>query len=316
MVIVRKNNWLKNLPWSIILLHSRVDVKAWVPELRDLLGKEFDSFGVLAEDDGLVDVELWEQCVEAMEFFLLLEVGIVLGNTLQGEFIHEINILRVRNILFLEVFDCYWISCGEKWYLSIWWHEIKNFGYNDFKVIWEQLVDFIKNQHITLIEFGNVLTRKIENSSWSGNNNVNWLIESVDILLDLVSTSRNHALDLLVLAKLLNNHTRLHGKLSCRHQNKTLDMVLCHINPFNHRNRVWSSLTCSIFGSRYYISVLQSNWDALFLDRRRILIPLFVDAQLKLLWESKISKGEALGFCDIIGLDPGISFGSFDSCSV
>ena len=70
-----------------------------------------------------------------MEFFLLLEVGIVLGNTLQGELIHEVDILRVRHIIFLEAFDGHWISCGEKLNLSIFRHEIKNFGYDDFEVI-------------------------------------------------------------------------------------------------------------------------------------------------------------------------------------
>ena len=251
-----------------------------------------------------------------MEFFFLFEVGIVLGDTLQGQLIHQVNILRVRHVIFLETFDGYWISCGEERYLTIYRHEIKNFGYDDFEVIGEQLVDLIKHQHFTLIEFGDVLTRKIENSSWSGNNDVNWLVESVDILLDLVSTSRNHALDLLVLAELLDDHARLRGKLSGGHQNETLDVVLCDVDPLDHGNGVRSSLTCSIFGSRYYISVFQSNWDALFLDRRRILIALFVDTQLELLRESEVGKGEALGFRYIVGLHPGISFGCFHSGGV
>ena len=82
--------------------------------MRDLLGQELDPFGVLAEDDGLIDVELGEEGVESMQVFLLLEVGIVLGHTLQGELIHEVDILRVRHVIFLEAFDGHWISCGEK----------------------------------------------------------------------------------------------------------------------------------------------------------------------------------------------------------
>ena len=63
------------------LLHLGVDVEAGVSELGDLFGEELYSLGALTEDDGLVDVELGEQGVQAMDLLLLLEVGVVLRHT-------------------------------------------------------------------------------------------------------------------------------------------------------------------------------------------------------------------------------------------
>lgn len=44
---------------TVLLEHLGVGVEAGVAELGDLLGEEFDSVGGVAEDDGLVDLELY-----------------------------------------------------------------------------------------------------------------------------------------------------------------------------------------------------------------------------------------------------------------
>ena len=80
----------------------------------DLFSQEFNSLSVFTEDDSLVNVELAKQRVEALEFLFLLQVGVVLSDTLQGEFVHEIDILGIWNILSSETLDSHGVSCGEK----------------------------------------------------------------------------------------------------------------------------------------------------------------------------------------------------------
>jgi hypothetical protein len=43
---------------AVTLLHSRVNVEAGVSELLDLLCQQFHPLGRVAEDDGLINVEL------------------------------------------------------------------------------------------------------------------------------------------------------------------------------------------------------------------------------------------------------------------
>jgi hypothetical protein len=75
-------------PITVALLHLGMNVEAGIPQLRDLLGQQLYSLGRITENDGLSDVQLREQSIEAVQLFSLLEVGIVLGNTFKGEFLH------------------------------------------------------------------------------------------------------------------------------------------------------------------------------------------------------------------------------------
>lgn len=67
---------------SVVLLHFRVDVEARVSQLSDLLGQQLNSFGVFTKNDCLVNVQLGEKSVQAVELFSLLEVCVVLSYTL------------------------------------------------------------------------------------------------------------------------------------------------------------------------------------------------------------------------------------------
>jgi len=51
------------------------------------------------------------------------------------------------------------------------------------------------------------------------------LAHADDVLIHARSTRRDHALDTLMLAELLDYKRRLHGKLSHRYQDKGLDFV-------------------------------------------------------------------------------------------
>lgn len=58
-------------PVPVALLHAWVDEEAWVAQLWDLLGQQLNSLGWVAEDDRLINVELGEESVQAVQFLPL-----------------------------------------------------------------------------------------------------------------------------------------------------------------------------------------------------------------------------------------------------
>lgn len=100
---------------SVPLVHFSVDEVARVVCFDDFLGKKLNSECRITEDYSLVYVELQitqngvrylgEECVEAMNFLFILKENVVLCDTLQSEFLHEIDDSTVWHILFLEWLD-------------------------------------------------------------------------------------------------------------------------------------------------------------------------------------------------------------------
>ena len=73
------------------LIHLGVDEEAGVTKLGDLLGQQLHSLHRVAEYDALVDLELREKRVEAVDFLALLHVGVVLGHTFQSQLVHQVD---------------------------------------------------------------------------------------------------------------------------------------------------------------------------------------------------------------------------------
>ena len=85
--------------------HLGVDVVAAVAELCNLLGEELDPLSGVAEDDALVDLQLGEERVEAVDLLPLLHEGVVLGDSLQGQFVHQVDLVRISHVLPHEGLD-------------------------------------------------------------------------------------------------------------------------------------------------------------------------------------------------------------------
>ena len=56
MLDTRVGGWVGG--WVVYLLHFRMDVEARVAQLSDLLRQELDPIDAVAEDNGLVDLQL------------------------------------------------------------------------------------------------------------------------------------------------------------------------------------------------------------------------------------------------------------------
>jgi hypothetical protein len=83
---------------------------------------------------------LGEERVEAVHFLPLLDEGVVLRNTLQGEFFHEIDLVGLPKESFLEVLDGDG-ECGrEEQDLLFVWHEVDYLLHERLELGRQQLV--------------------------------------------------------------------------------------------------------------------------------------------------------------------------------
>ncbi len=89
----------------VLLAHFGVDVVTGVVEFGDLLGEQFYPDGAVAEYDGLLEVELREQDIETDDLLLVLEVDVVLGDALEGEFLHQVDDTGLLEVLVFELLD-------------------------------------------------------------------------------------------------------------------------------------------------------------------------------------------------------------------
>lgn len=87
---------------AVCLGHAGMDVEAAVSEFGDLLCKQLDSVCGVAEDNGLVDLELVEQGVQAVHFLSLLDKRIELRDSAQRQLVHQIDLIWIVEILVLE----------------------------------------------------------------------------------------------------------------------------------------------------------------------------------------------------------------------
>ena len=84
---------------AVRLQHLRVDVKARISELGDLLREQLDAVDRVAEDDRLVDLELREEGVEAVHLLPLLDEGVILGDAFERELLHQVDLVRPPHAL-------------------------------------------------------------------------------------------------------------------------------------------------------------------------------------------------------------------------
>ena len=193
-----------------------MNVEATVAERVDLFGEKLHSLTRVAENDRLRNLKLVEKRGEAVQLLLLLQVSVVLSQTLQSQLIGGLDVLGLGDVLLLERLDLLGVGCREKRDLGL-WHNVDNRLNNFAEVLRKELVDFIKDEKLAKLKICNVFVSQIQNSSRGGHNDVHSLVETVEIVADLCATGANHALDFLMLAEVLDDKRGLHGELTSGH---------------------------------------------------------------------------------------------------
>jgi hypothetical protein len=239
---------------SCVLLHLCVTVKARVSELGDFLGKKFDSVGGIAEDDRLVDLELGEEGVQAVDLLLLFDKGVVLGNTPQSELIHQVNLIGTGHVLIRKVLDRQRECGGEKHNLPVLGVELQKLFDNRSELDGEKLIGFVHDEHRAFAKVGNILASEIENSTWGTNHNMDGILQTNNIISKTGTTGRDHDVDTEMLAKSLAYLRGLHSKLTCGDKNKTLDLGDLGVDAFQSRDDKGSCLASAVLCSCKNIS--------------------------------------------------------------
>lgn len=141
---------------TISLLHLGMYIEAGVSQLCDLLGQELDAVDRVAEDDGLINLQLGEESVEAVDFLSLLDVGVKLGDAPEGEFLHQLDGIGVGNVLLAEFFNGDGEGCTEQTNLMVLVAEINKLFKDGLELGGEELIGFVHDDCSAFAQVGNL----------------------------------------------------------------------------------------------------------------------------------------------------------------
>jgi hypothetical protein len=167
----------------VSLLHLRVDVVAGVPKLSNFFCKQLNSIHRVAKDDTLVDFKFGKECVKAMYLLSFFDVGVELGNTAKGKFVHEIDTVRFWDELLAKILDGDWEGCAEQADLMFLVAKVDNLFQDRLELGRKKLVRFIHHDRFDVAQIRNFFGREIKNTSWSCNYDVHSVVKTHNIVL-------------------------------------------------------------------------------------------------------------------------------------
>lgn len=162
--------------------HLGMDIIATIAQLGDFLGEQFDALRAVAEDDALIDVQLAEKRVEAVHLLPLLHKSVVLCDALQRQFLHEVNLVRITQMLLHELLDSERERGGEQKNLTFAWQARDNMIEHALKVGAEQLVSLIQHENTAVVHFGHLLVHEIKDATGRGDDHLHLLVDAHNVV--------------------------------------------------------------------------------------------------------------------------------------
>ena len=205
---------------SVCLLHFGVNVVAGVPKFRDFLGQQFDSVDRVAKDDTLIHLEFRKKCVEAVNLLSLFNVGVKLADTAKGKFVHEIDAVWRGDEFLAERLDRDGEGCAKETDLVVLVTKVDDLFQDGLELGREKLIGFVHDDGFDVAQIRNLFGRKIKNTSRGGNNDVDRVVETHDIVFEGSSSSGDHTLHSHVLSHFSDNCGCLEGQFSCGDQDQ------------------------------------------------------------------------------------------------
>ena len=188
---------------AVLLLHLGVDVEARVAELGDLLGEELDAVDAVAEDDRLVDLQLGEERVEAVHLLALLDESVVLGDALERELLHQVDLVRLAHQPLLEGLHLDGEGGREEEDLPLRRHVADELLDDRHELGREELVRLVEANDVAGVELGDALLGHVEHAARRGDDDVHRLVQAQDVVLEIRSAGAHHDLEVEVLAEVL-----------------------------------------------------------------------------------------------------------------
>lgn len=142
---------------SVRLRHAGMDIVAGVTELGDLLRQQLDTLGGVAEDDRLIDLQLREERVQTVHLLSLLYERVVLCDTLQGQFVHQIDLVRVLEVLAHELLHRDGKGGREEKNLSLQRQIANESVEHTLEVLSQQLVGLVQHEELAMGQRSNLV---------------------------------------------------------------------------------------------------------------------------------------------------------------
>ena len=203
-----------------------------------------------------------EQRVQAVNFLLLLNIGIVLGDTLERELLHQIDLVRVVHVSLDELIHCARKGGRVQQDLSVVGQVANDRVEHVLEVLRQQLVRLVHHQHAALVHDGQAFLHQIEYAAWRGNDDVHLLLQTQYVLFQVGAARRRHHLAAHVLGQLNANLTCLQCELTRWHDDQRLDLVFGGVDALEDRDDVGASFAGAVLGSGQYVTASQSDWNA------------------------------------------------------
>lgn len=117
-----------------------------------------------------------------MYFLLLFNEGVVLRDTPESKFIHEVNFIRVLHVFIGEGLYGDWESRAEKHDLAVARVELQKLLNYGSEFGGEEFVCFVHDKHRTFAEVGHILSCQVKNSTGSANDDVDGILETNNVI--------------------------------------------------------------------------------------------------------------------------------------
>lgn len=234
-----------------------------------------------------------------MDLLLLLDIGIVLGDTLESELLHQIDLVRIVHVSLDKLVNSTRKRGRVEENLTIGRQVGDDRVEHVLEVLGEELVSLVHDEHRARVHDGEALLHEVENATGRGDDHVHLLLQTHDVLLEVRAACGRHHLAAHVLAQLDADLARLQRQFACWHDYQCLDFVLRHVDALQDWDHVRACFACAVLCARQDVAACQCDWDARLLNWRWSFPALLEDAHQELTLETIVLEFMSLGSRDI-----------------
>lgn len=235
-----------------------------------------------------------------MDLLLFFHESVVLGNTTEGELVHEVDLVWIIHVLVGKFLDGHG-ECGrEQHELSVKRMLAEDLLDRLCELLGQQLVGFVHDNHATLAQISDVLPRQISNSARRADNDMHGLAQAQNVVPKTSSARGDHDVDTEMFTEGLANLRGLHSQLSCGNKNDALDLVLFRVDFLEAGNDKGSGLAGSVLCTSQYAPAVEGDRNTLFLNRGGLLETSLEDAHHELAAKVEVLEFESSGSGDIL----------------
>ena len=211
-----------------------------------LLEVQDTLLGVAIDQSSLDDVEVGEEVEQDLDLPLfLLDGNVVLRDTFKKFLLLDENLLRVTHEVLSEAKDVVRHGSGEKSDLNVTRQELENVLDLLLETAGQHFVSLIHDEDAKVVGLEELALHHVMDTAGCADDDVDTTLELLDVLFDTGTANACVDGDTHVLANRLNDECDLHGKLTSRCDDESLDVAASRVNDLQRRNGEGTGFTSS-----------------------------------------------------------------------